>query len=232
MDELDGVVEPADERRAFGQRRHQRAIVSRSCRNQYADAWLDAEFSDERSSGVASGHFPLFNEDRRAGDPGYAELRKALELGEGERIEFKPYVELEPRHEKSRELLHTAVAFANAFGGALYLGVTDDLTVEGVTRSFGHALRRRFKDDFAAMRDEYARTIRRVLTEGIDPPIVFRSDWIDHAGLWVLRVVIDEGSQKPHCIVETREIRVRRGANNVRPDTADLRQLFRREEMP
>jgi predicted HTH transcriptional regulator len=48
-----------------------------------------------------------------------------IEGGEGQRVEFKPYVKLAPRDPKSIELVITACAFANSVGGSLLIGVTD-----------------------------------------------------------------------------------------------------------
>ena len=182
----------------------------------------------EESESWASWGRTLFNEDRRRADAGYADLRRALQGGEGEECEFKPYIELAPRRPKSRELLESTVALANARGGAIYIGVTDDAVVEGVDRAFPAALRRKFKDDSSAMRDEYARLVRRVLSEGVSPPLGIAIEWLSHAELWVLRVGIAEGAEKPHRIVEDGEIRIRRGASNRRPDRAELQQLFRK----
>ncbi len=171
----------------------------------------------------------LFNEDRRRADPRYADLRRDLQQGEGEHCEFKPYIDLAPRRPKSHELLESAAAFANARGGSIYIGVTDDATVEGVDLAFPGATRKRFKDDLPAMRDEYARLVRRVLSEEVSPPITVTLEWVSHAELWVLRVGIVEGAQKPHTIVEDGEIRIRRGASNRRPDRVELQQLFKKE---
>lgn len=171
----------------------------------------------------------LFNEDRRRADPKYADLRRDLEQGEGEHCEFKPYIDLAPRRPKALELLESAAAFANARGGSIYIGVTDDAAVEGVDLAFPPAMRKKFKEDLAAMRDEYARLVRRVLSEGISPPVSLTVEWVSHAELWVLRIGITEGAQKPHAIVENSEIRIRRGASNRRPDRTELQQLFGKE---
>lgn len=171
----------------------------------------------------------LFNEVRRRSDPRYSDLRRDLEQGEGEHCEFKPYIDLAPRRPKSRELLESATAFANAWGGSIYIGVTDDAAVEGVDLAFPASMRRRFKEDLPALRDEYARLVRRVLSEGVSPPISVTVEWVSHAELWVLRIGIAEGAQKPHSIVENGELRIRRGASNRRPDRAELQQLFRKD---
>jgi ATP-dependent DNA helicase RecG len=66
-------------------------------------------------------------------------LEIALELGESYYCEFKSALEGPPNHKIPRELkdifadiAKTLVAFANADGGALFLGVEDNCTVSGV----------------------------------------------------------------------------------------------------
>lgn len=65
-------------------------------------------------------------------------LLKAIAEGEGERTEFKEFVDLprgkEPLADKDKfmQLLRTAAAFANTAGGTLYVGVSDDCEIVGV----------------------------------------------------------------------------------------------------
>ena len=68
---------------------------------------------------------------------GQNHLRKAVHEGEGSRIEFKPFIELDKvtpgdRKTKLHEVVRTVVAFANTDGGRIYLGVDDDCSVSGV----------------------------------------------------------------------------------------------------
>jgi hypothetical protein len=65
------------------------------------------------------------------------QLRKAVHEGEGSRVEFKPFIDWEKnapgdRKTKLHEVARTVVAFANADGGRIYLGVEDDCTFSGV----------------------------------------------------------------------------------------------------
>ena len=66
------------------------------------------------------------------------QIRAALDIGEGEEIEFKPFIDpaqpLGPIREKSkfREILRTIAAFANTNGGCIFLGTSDDCSVGGI----------------------------------------------------------------------------------------------------
>jgi len=168
------------------------------------------------------------NQDARAADPRYGDLMRAIEEGEGEHIEFKPYMELTQRDLKSRELLRTAVAFANSGGGSIYIGVTDDAHVRGIdTRALSATFAATVGGEVAALRDEYARLVRSVLTQGITPPLGLTIEGVTHAELWLLHVGIKAGTETPYALVEDGDIRIRRGATNRKPTPTELKQLVR-----
>lgn len=170
----------------------------------------------------------IYNEDARQVDPRYGDLRQALEQGEGEHIEFKPYIALSPRNVKAKELLRTAVAFANARGGSIYIGVADDAHVLGIdSTALNAALGATVGGEIAALRDEYARLVRSVLTQGVTPPLELVIEGVTHAELWLLRVGIKPGTQAPYAMVEDGDIRIRRGATNRKPTPTELKQLVR-----
>ncbi|KHL18087.1 UNVERIFIED_CONTAM: hypothetical protein LK11_07360 [Mumia flava] len=62
----------------------------------------------------------------------------ALHDGEGQRVEFKPFVEpgqslgTGANKTKLREIVTTVVAFANTHGGHIYIGVDDDCIPAGI----------------------------------------------------------------------------------------------------
>jgi hypothetical protein len=122
------------------------------------------------------------------------QVRAACASGEGERIEFKPFIELSEKHSRTgnaavpgkqrtklREVIETVAAFANTEGGCVFLGVENDCTISGIDhrlRSWANAdategvvqkylgeLRSRVKD---AMHGEVAITLSHVtLAEGL-----------------------------------------------------------------
>ena len=66
-----------------------------------------------------------------------AEIKKALESGEGEKVEYKSTLRMnlstgEKDEEMERAVLKTLVAFMNSNGGTLLIGVADDKTILGV----------------------------------------------------------------------------------------------------
>jgi len=54
-------------------------------------------------------------------------INKILELGEGQYIEFKENID--------KSLQKEMVAFANASGGFIYIGITDDSRIKGIRNS-------------------------------------------------------------------------------------------------
>nr|WP_295771676.1 ATP-binding protein [Rhodoferax sp.] len=66
------------------------------------------------------------------------QVRRATYEGEGQQVEFKPFVDPDQRYTsdgpktKLREVITTAVAFANTEGGHIYLGVDDDCVATGI----------------------------------------------------------------------------------------------------
>lgn len=66
------------------------------------------------------------------------QIGMALHDGEGQRVEFKPFVEPEQslgtgaNKTKLREIVTTVVAFANTQGGHIYIGVDDDCIPVGI----------------------------------------------------------------------------------------------------
>ena len=95
-------------------------------------------------------------------------LNKALELGEGQFIEFKESFD--------KSLAREIAAFANASGGVIYLGVNDDGLVKSVR------ITNRLK---SAIQD---------IAYNCDPPVIINLNEIDN----VLAIEVREGENKPY----------------------------------
>lgn len=183
----------------------------------------DRFFENERQHSHA---LPVLYPER--GAP-YAELRDALDLGEDENTEFKEFLPIERARDKAVELLKAVCAFANSAGGTLYVGVSRDLRVVGVDKALYRDSSRE-KGDLRELRNAYAAGLQRIAREGISPQVRFEVEWITHAGISVLRMHVPMSSARPHHIVESNDVFVRRGANNKRATGQDLMLLFQRDE--
>jgi len=95
-------------------------------------------------------------------------LQSDLELGEGQYIEFKATFD--------KSLAKEIVAFANASGGMIYLGITDDRIVKGI--NITNRLKSEIQD----------------ISRNCDPPIAVLLTQIDN----VLAIEIKEGVNKPY----------------------------------
>jgi Schlafen, AlbA_2 len=166
--------------------------------------------------------FSLLGLFRRGRDAESADLLQAIARGEGEHIEFKEWLPPEREHSKSYELLKTACAFANTNGGVLYIGVTDELEICGVTKELH---RWKPKTKLEELRALYATELSRLIDQGISPPIRINVEWVSHAGLHVLRVDIPASAVPNHYIVESNEIFIRRGANCKLATSQDIQVL-------
>lgn len=154
----------------------------------------------------------------------HEELQLAMELGEGETVEFKEMIPTHREDPKSRELLEVACAFANSRGGRLFIGVSDNVEVKGLNRQ----IVRSGKGDLAKARDEYATGIRRMIREGLTPSVDADIGWINVAGHDVLRVAIPGHPTRCHALVESGDVYIRRGASCAKARPSDLELKFGR----
>lgn len=186
---------------------------------------------------IESGHSlswgrSVLNPGRYPGDAAHLALDQAREACEGQRIEFKEWVPLSRTEPKAAELLKTVVAFANAEGGALYIGVTDESEVVGVGAPLLKALSTEHGGNLDRLRDVYTVWLRRLIAEGVLPsPLTPTPEftWVDDVGHWVLRVTVSVGRDQPYYLSESNEFYIRRGHQNRRMTRDELERSFRRQ---
>lgn len=182
---------------------------------------LDDYYEDEHRCSRAEPILNLGRHDQYLDES----LEIALERGEGETVEFKETIPLGREHAKSLELLQVVAAFANSHGGQLYIGITDNVVITGMTRY----LTRQAEGDLVAGRAEYAKRIGQMIREGISPAVGAAIDWLSVAGHDILRVTIGAGGTRPHSLVESGEIYVRRGASCAKARPSDLAIMYGRD---
>ena len=140
--------------------------------------------------------------------------QKAIGQGEGETVEFKPYIK--ESGSKLNELVKTVIAFANTKGGVLLVGISDDCVPEGVEREIS---KEAFKNSSTPedqltkymgwLRQSVAGELNRNLNLSVSPAVI--------DGHTIILLSIPEGDQKPYANVKSNSIYIRRGANNVIP---------------
>jgi hypothetical protein len=158
-------------------------------------------------------------------------LDTAREHGEGDNIEFKEWVPAVRTDRASRdvvlELLKTVVAFANADGGTLYVGVTDDGDLIGVGPQLRVAFGALAGADIGALKDEYAKCIKKFVSEGVAPTIHPKVDWLDPVGLPIMSVAVPKGLDPPYQLSENHHFTIRRGSSNRTMSKADIEAVLK-----
>lgn len=158
------------------------------------------------------------------------QLQTDTNEGEGQHVEFKAWIPVNGEKEKRRELLEVLVAFANAEGGRLYIGVSDQGEIKGVDIPVQKHYRELNPNDAEASRNQYVRDIRRLIAEGIQRTLVPSVQWLELAGLHVLCLEIERGNQRPYYLAENREILIRAGATNRRALPHELQAFYARPD--
>lgn len=144
--------------------------------------------------------------------------------GENDRVEFKPFIEREQRgNAKWWEVAKTIVAFANTYGGRLYIGADDAGTPEGV-EAFARALKSGDSDG----EEQYIEHIRSVVRERLKPTPQISVGRVSVAGQPLFVVNVEAGLDRPYSTVNN-EVFLRKGASDKLPDPqTELRPLYDR----
>jgi len=143
-----------------------------------------------------------------------SEVHSALQHGEGETTEFKPYIKKgDPKHQ---ELVKTVIAFANTKGGMILIGIDDECIVVGVEKDIlKQTSGRRCTRDEA--QNSYIGWLRQSIAGKLNRSLALQISSIDVEGHDVILINVPQGQQRPYADVRTNVIYVRRGANNVIP---------------
>lgn len=96
------------------------------------------------------------------------ELHKILELGEGQYIEFKESFD--------KSLQKEMVAFANASGGFIYIGISDNSVIKGI--NINNKLNSQIQDT----------------ARNCDPPLIISLQEIGN----IIKIEVKEGVNKPY----------------------------------
>ncbi len=183
--------------------------------DRYSESPTRASWGRERS---------IYNRPPELANPSLATLKAALSSGEGQEIEFKPFICLRPRDRKSQEILECASAFANADGGHLFMGVTDYGEPVGIDTRLQRAYGSRCKNDIVCLRDAYIRDLKLLLNEGLNPPVDVAFDWFALALTSVLRIHVHSSPNITTHLIENGEIFTRVGATNRKVRPVDVNQ--------
>lgn len=186
--------------------------------------WLD-RYSENALSSTPS-YFGVLSQPPTEIDPSFVDLKRALDSGETSQTEFKEFIKISRGNDKAAEILKTAAAFANSEGGALYIGINDNVEPVGVDPAMKKEYGSECNGDISAMEHAYVRDIRKLIAEGVDPAPVLTTEWVSFTHFRILRIDVPKGPSKPYTLASTGEIFVRRGANNKTLRQADYPHFF------
>lgn len=127
------------------------------------------------------------------------ELELILEEGEGYLIEFKESI--------NSDLSKEMVAFANASGGRIFLGVSDQSRICGFSAS---------NKDFSQIQS---------IADSCDPPVPISIEGIPEKKVVIIHVF--EGANRPHRC--SKGFYLRNGANSQKMSTADITEFVQAE---
>ena len=158
-------------------------------------------------------------------------VREACQSGEGLCIEFKSFIELEDlnKSEKLKEIVKTAVAFANTKGGRIFLGIDDDCELLGIDER----LSKWAKGPVDAVACErYLGAIRgRIRDVVVGGPIMhFIQTVVD--GRLVAIIEVAEAREKPICIRQDSYLYVRRGSSNTKVPPDEWKAIIGTQKWP
>lgn len=183
------------------------------------DKWSSRDFARVRGTESAE-RLPL-----------EALVRQALDTGEGQRVEFKPFVDLPPKTKargaekadlkKLSECARTAVAMANAGGGHILMGVTDDCALSG---NYAKITNWGACDLTEGLLDEYRRALLVSLNDHIvtDAPLTVKGVSIDGANILLIEIPPVQGVVAE--LAGDTNYYVRRGASNRRVPPSEWRR--------
>ena len=137
-------------------------------------------------------------------------IKESLNTGECNRVEFKPYIKIGTP--KINEIIESVISFANTAGGVIIIGVNKHCIVEGIEKELPG-----MNQPEQAIK-EYVGEIRKFIGDKIIrvPQIEIKDSAYD--GHRVVVIKVTEGNEKPYFNYHTKDIFIRRGSNNVKPD--------------
>ena len=133
-------------------------------------------------------------------------ISELIELGENEQIEFKSTLA------ERKKILITITALANTKGGVILVGIQDNGDVLGID-----------------LGNSTVEQLVNQITNRIEPKILPEISIVEYKGKIVMKLCIQEGTQKPYAFDGTVYKRV--GKTNIKAGATEIRKLLSTEKL-
>jgi len=144
--------------------------------------------------------------------------RTDLAGGETDTVEFKPF--MVQKDLKESEFVRTVIAFANTYGGRVYVGANDDGTVQANTEAC-----RIFQCNVADALAQQVSRLKSLIREKVKPVPAIDIRQIAFGADSVVVAEVQRGVNPPYATHQN-QIYIRRGATTRAADPTELRALF------
>ncbi len=178
----------------------------------------------------------LISPPRRKLSDAEALLERALESGEGDEVEFKPFVfvpiagtrdgndgEARKARNKFDEIGKSIAAMQNHRGGCIFLGVDDNAVVIGDEGRIQRSIRRDPDDEARLF---YRRGLMQALADIVRTPIGASSEYVERPEGHVLVVRVPASLNEPAEMLKDPRLFVRRGGTNKALAPSEWRAVF------
>ncbi len=159
-----------------------------------------------------------------------ARVRAATSAGEGQKIEFKPFVEPDSKmkggggeRSKLHEVIVTAVAFANAEGGVIYMGVDDDCQIVGIKSQLSKWAEENVCDNVI---DRYLGALRNCIKSNVTGELVLDTSYAWLGDALIAMIHVQATKNVPIGVRQDSYLYARAGASNRKIPPDQCRQVL------
>ncbi len=149
---------------------------------------------------------------------GIQQLKTDLSGGETDTVEFKPF--MEPKNKKEFEFIKTVVAFANTYGGRVYVGADDDGSPQGEAEA-----RKLFRGNTEEALMAQTTRLKELVRENVKPVPLVDIHQMTLGADPVLVAEVRRGNNPPYATHQN-QIYIRKGATSRTADPSELKALI------
>lgn len=180
---------------------------------------------EARLSGISLGKKILGSKQRSLSE----QIGQALHDGEGQHVEFKPFIEPEQplgtgaNKTKLREIVTTVVAFANTQGGHIYIGVDDDCIPVGIEQQLERWAKAPADEVFIY---RYLGMLKSKIKGFIQGEVELNLSWTYFNEALIVVVEVLSATHKPVAVQHDAYLYARAGASNRKVPPESWRSIL------